>query len=223
MTHSEFTTKFNTNAKCIAYIEELRWGKKRQAVCVHCCSGNRMTKRGGTNIWHCNKCNLDSTVLLKSPMEHSRLPVTKWFEILYWMLFSNKNTSQISRQVKVPYKNLWYCCMRLKCYMFSPEERSMAITMRDDLRKFIKERGLSEKEQLRIGFFDKTVQELLSGYDEGNSDTESLTKYIVRKIKLRHKKLSRKYLAYYVAEYVYKQKNKDRRNLFGYFLQNAFV
>lgn len=168
-----FKKEFNTQEKCIKYLEKIRWGNR--PVCVHCGRGNRITTRKGTHIHHCNECNKDTTVLMNSPMQHSRLPLMKWFHIIYLMLHTNKTARQISRETKVAYQNIWHANMRIRCFMVTPETgQEIIITLRDDLRKFIKERGLSEKEELKVGGFDKTIQQLLSSYEGEKGNYQSL-------------------------------------------------
>lgn len=121
------TRKYDTQQKCIEYLEKERWGKL--PICSHCGTINQSTKRVGGCIYHCNYCNKDFTVLVGTIFEHSRLPLPKWFFIIYLMLEAKKGISatQISENAEVSYKTAWLTAMRIRCAMIEDIELSGVI------------------------------------------------------------------------------------------------
>jgi len=113
---------FDTQDKCIAYLEKLRWDKK--PVCLHCKS-EKVYKRKGSIKWHCNTCNKDYSVLFDTIFEETRLPLQQWFEIILFMNNAKMGVSaaEISRNTGVTYKTAWYCGMRARCAMINNEIR----------------------------------------------------------------------------------------------------
>ncbi len=119
---TELHKRFNTQLKCIAYLEKIRWGKKVRCVF---CNSDHLTKRKGSMKWHCNSCNKDFSVLYQTIFENTRLPLPKFFEI---MLFINNSKLGISameivRNTGVSYKTAWLTAMRTRCTMIDNELR----------------------------------------------------------------------------------------------------
>jgi transposase-like protein len=123
--------KFNTQDKCIAYLEKLRFGKK--VYCVLCGAGN-ITDRPGTIKWHCNSCNRDFSVLKDTIFEDSRLPLPKFFQVIVLMIQAKQgiSASQISRNVGITYKTAWYACHRVRCAMINNELRLEGMVEMDE-------------------------------------------------------------------------------------------
>jgi len=110
--------KFNTQKKCIKYLETVRWGKK--PICPHCGSDN--TVKIKTELrHHCNKsgCKRSFSVLVGTIFEESRLPLPKFFVIINLMLNAKNgiSASQLARLLDISYKTAWYSTMRIRCAM----------------------------------------------------------------------------------------------------------
>jgi transposase-like protein len=58
MNLNELALKYNTEEKCFAQLEKVRYGEK---PCCNFCDSHRLTKRKHSIKWHCNACNKDST------------------------------------------------------------------------------------------------------------------------------------------------------------------
>ena len=122
MNLSELYNKFGTQAKCIAYLEKLRWGKK--PACMLCGAMN-VTKRKDSIKWHCNSCNRDYTVLYGTIFENTRLPLPKFFEIMLLMVNAKMGISaaEMARDVGVKYQTAWFVAHRTRCAMINNELR----------------------------------------------------------------------------------------------------
>lgn len=132
MSLTELSKKFDTKEKCIAHLEKVKWGNT--PTCNFCGSTN--VRRRSTNYlqWHCNKCNRDTSVLVNSIFEDSRMPLPKWFQLIYLMLNAKKGISakQISRDIGVTYKTAWYSAMRVRCAMLDWGEQLEGIVEMDE-------------------------------------------------------------------------------------------
>lgn len=115
--------KYNTRAKCIRHLEDLRYGKGRSRdVYFPFCASLGVTKRKNSIKYHCNGCNKDFSVLMDTIFENTRLELPKWFQIIALMLNSKRgiSSSELSRHLDISYKTAWYCQMRVWCTMVDP-------------------------------------------------------------------------------------------------------
>ncbi len=83
-----------TNKECIDILEAFYWGTKK--ICPYCNSENhslRIIKNREINIYHCNNCNTDYTVLVNTIFQNTKLPLTKWFETILLTTQSTKKNS----------------------------------------------------------------------------------------------------------------------------------
>jgi len=131
MNLTQLANKYDTNEKCIAKLEAVRWGDK--PICPHCDS-DRMSKRSATIKWHCNNCNKDSTVLYGTIFENSKMPLNKWFQLIFLMINARMGISSknISRDIGVTYKTAWYSAMRVRCAMLDWSEQLEGIVEMDE-------------------------------------------------------------------------------------------
>ncbi|MEQ9099876.1 MAG: IS1595 family transposase [Imperialibacter sp.] len=114
---SNISTKFNTQAKCIAYLESLRWPDGK--VISPFTGTTQVTKRSNSNFYHCNATNKDFSVLNGTIFDHSRFPLPKWFQMIGLILNSKKGIAakELERNVNCSYKTAWYVGMRVRCAM----------------------------------------------------------------------------------------------------------
>jgi transposase-like protein len=143
MNLSQLHSKFGTQNKCIAYLEKLRWGK--HPYCVHCGSVN-VKKRHEVIRWHCNDCKKEFSALVGTIFEDTRLPLPKFFEIIFLMNNAKMGISaaEISRAVGVKYHTAWYACHRVRCAMIDNELRLEGIVEFDEAYMGGKKRNRSK-------------------------------------------------------------------------------
>jgi len=112
--------KYNTQQKCITYLEKLRWGTKPISPFT---GKDNVTKRKGTFKYHCNTTNTDFTVLYGTIFQDTRLPLPKWFMLIGLMLNAKKGipSTQLARDLGISYKTAWYCQMRVRCAMIETD------------------------------------------------------------------------------------------------------
>lgn len=113
---TEIYKRFNTQKKCISYLEEKRWGSK--PVCPYCAS-NKHSARKNENRYNCNSCKRSYSVLVGTIFESTKLPLTKWFMALVLILNAKKGISslQLGRDLGVNRKTAWYLQKRIRYAM----------------------------------------------------------------------------------------------------------
>lgn len=123
--------RFNTERKCIKYLEETRF--KDGIYCLHCRS-NKVYKRKNDTRWHCNTCKKDFSVLYGTIFENSKLPLPKWFTVIALMVNSKSGISakEIQRNIGGSYKTSWYSAMRARCAMIETPELIEGIVEMDE-------------------------------------------------------------------------------------------
>ena len=113
---SEVYKRFNTQNKCIRYLESKRWGSK--PTCPYCGS-SRHSIRKNEFRYNCNRCRRSYSVLIGTLFESTKLPLTKWFVAITLILNAKKGISslQLGRDIGVNRKTAWYLQKRIRTAM----------------------------------------------------------------------------------------------------------
>ena len=85
------------------------YGSEQQ--CAHCGCKRFFHTRNGTGrlLWECFICGYQSSCIVGTVMEHTHLPLRRWFLAMY-LLTQNKNAISalaLKRQLGVSYKTAW--------------------------------------------------------------------------------------------------------------------
>ncbi len=117
MNIKEIQKKFNTDAKCLSYLEKMRWGKS--VTCTYCSSKNTKRLKNEAKRHHCNTCQRNFSVTVGTIFEHTRYPLSDWFLMIGFMLTSKRGISakQLQRNMGCTYKTAWYTAMRVRSAM----------------------------------------------------------------------------------------------------------
>lgn len=131
MNLTQLSLKYNTQEKCIQHLEAVRWNGT--PCCPHCNSTN-MLKRKKSFRWHCKSCRVDSTVMFGTIFEASKMPLPKWFQLIFIVLNAKKGISamQLSRDIGITYKSAWFSAMRVRCAMLDWGEKLEGIVEMDE-------------------------------------------------------------------------------------------
>lgn len=105
---SDFIKAYGTEAQCEAALIRARWpGGFR---CPRC-KGIRASqfRRRALLTWQCAHCNHQTSLVAGTLMEHTRLPLTKWFLAIYLVTQSKTNIAALAlrRQLGVSWKTAW--------------------------------------------------------------------------------------------------------------------
>lgn len=114
----DFQKHFDTDAKCRAYLEDHRWGKT--PCCVRCASVN-VTRMKGGSVFQCNEkeCRKQSSVLMGTVFENTKIPLTKWFLAIYILSNHSKGMSsmQLASWMGITYKSAWFLSQRIRAML----------------------------------------------------------------------------------------------------------
>lgn len=128
----EIQQKYNTEAKCIAKLEELRWGKT--VICPYCDSKRSRVVKSEVGRHSCKNCKRSFTVKIDTIFESSRLPYRKWFLIIGLVLNSKSGLAakEIQRNIGCSYKTAYYAAMRIRIGMLMPDSKLNGIIEMDE-------------------------------------------------------------------------------------------
>src|SRR5450759_2702368 len=98
------------------WFENLRWPDG--VVCPHCGTVGRAYARSRPGLYRCaeKECRKDFTVMTKSVMESSHIPLRLWAQAFTLLCSSKKGMSahQVHRTLKITYKSAWFLCHRIR-------------------------------------------------------------------------------------------------------------
>jgi transposase-like protein len=123
MTIIEVQKKYNTQAKCLKLLEQLRWGKV--VKCTYCGSTKTNRQKSEKTRHTCKNCKRSFSVFVDTIFEDTRLPLPKWFVIITMMINSKSGISakEIQRNTGVSYKTAYYTAMRVRIGMLMKETK----------------------------------------------------------------------------------------------------
>lgn len=119
--------ELNTEEKCLAFLEKMRWPKG--VKCIACESNRigRIVTKGKTNkktgktgpdrkLFQCNDCRFQFTATTGTVYHDTHLPLHKWFLAIALITESKKGISanQLSRALGVQYRTAWYLAHRIR-------------------------------------------------------------------------------------------------------------
>jgi transposase-like protein len=128
----EVNKNYNTQAKCLKLLEQMRWGKN--VKCTFCDSNNVKTIKTEQGRYSCKNCNKSFSVIVGTIFEETRMELPKWFQIITLMLNAKSSISakEIERNLGVTYKTAYYACMRIRIGMLMPETKLNGIIEMDE-------------------------------------------------------------------------------------------
>jgi transposase-like protein len=127
---------YNTEDKCRAYLETLRW--PAGPVCPDCASKDTARLGGREEVIRCKSCERQFTVKVDTLFNDSHLPLTKWFLATYILCASKKGVSALQLKGMLGiggYKTAWYLTHRIRQAMMhanGAEEKLSGIVEIDD-------------------------------------------------------------------------------------------
>ncbi len=105
----EFQRQYATEEQCESALFASRWPQGWR--CARCaCSQSFCTRNGtGRKLWECLICGYQSSSIVGTVFEHTKLPLSVWFLAIYLMTQSKNAVSalELMRQLGVTYKTAW--------------------------------------------------------------------------------------------------------------------
>jgi transposase-like protein len=115
----EFENQFGTEEACRLYLEHLRW--RDGFRCPRC--GGADAWRMSRGLWLCQRCRRQTSVIVGTIFERSRLPLTLWFRAM-WHVTNQKNGASaltIQRRLGLgSYQTAWVWLHKLRRAMVRP-------------------------------------------------------------------------------------------------------
>lgn len=118
----DITAQFATEAKCLDYLEHMRW--PNGVACVHCgvMNASTITRKTGKNkrarIYQCleKECGKQFSATSGTIFNDTHLPLTKWFLAIALICEAKKGMSakQLERHLGVNYRTAWHLCHRIR-------------------------------------------------------------------------------------------------------------
>jgi transposase-like protein len=109
--------RFNSEEKCRAYLEELRWPEGVR--CPRCVVETTISRIKTRSQFECDACGYQFSVTSGTVFHDSHLPLWKWFMAVYLIGESKKGISsnQLKRMLGVSYKTAWHLSHRIRSAM----------------------------------------------------------------------------------------------------------
>ena len=135
------TVDFNTEDKCLDYLEAMRWPK---GVCCIACGSLKVarvtreakSKNKRTRIYQCleKECKHQFTPTAGTIFHDSHLPLQKWFMAIALICEAKKGVSacQMQRHLGVHYRTAWHLCHRIREAMKDDESPLIGVVELDE-------------------------------------------------------------------------------------------
>lgn len=124
-TFEEFLEWFSSEEDCAQYLESIRWPEG--FVCPECAGTKAWrTDRG---LWHCQRCQRQSSVTAGTVFEDSRKPLRLWFHVM-WMMMAQKTGLSAKNLCDTygfgSYQTAWGWLRKLRSVMVRPGRELLA-------------------------------------------------------------------------------------------------
>jgi transposase-like protein len=119
--------ELNTEDKCIAFLEKMRWPEGVKCLACESARITRITSKGKTSkktgktgpdrkLYQCNECRFQFTATTGTVYHDTHLPLAKWFLAIALISESKKGISanQLARALGVQYRTAWYLAHRIR-------------------------------------------------------------------------------------------------------------
>lgn len=121
----DFQLQYGTEEQCESALFASRWPSGWR--CSKCaCTRSFMTRNGphGRQLWECLVCGYQSSSIVGTVFEHTKLPLSAWFLAIYLMTQSKNAIAslELMRQLGVSYKTAWSVKHKLLQTMLLREE-----------------------------------------------------------------------------------------------------
>lgn len=108
----------------MVHLESVRW--KNIPKCPYCGSINQTPLKKEPR-YHCNKCNRNYSVTVRTIFHKTHLPIQKWFLAISFILDAKKGISarQLARHLDINRNTAWRISMKIRDAMFEPEQQNL--------------------------------------------------------------------------------------------------
>ena len=105
----EFFERYGSEVQCEAALVASRWPQGWRCARCSCSRSFQTHNRSGRPLWECFLCGYQSSSIVGTVFEHTKLPLSIWFLAIYLMTQSKNSVSalELKRQLGVSYKTAW--------------------------------------------------------------------------------------------------------------------
>jgi transposase-like protein len=179
--------KFNSEERCRAYLEELRWPDG-----VRCprCDSDKVSRLHDRDQYDCDSCRYQFSVTSGTIMHDTHLPLWKWFLAVYMMVESKKSVSanQLRRSLHVAPKTAWHLCHRIRSALQTPAALLAGIVEIDETyigprkprHKGTSKRGRGTSKQMVVGAVQR--KGAISMQTANKADRKTLRQFILENV-----------------------------------------
>jgi ribosomal protein L37AE/L43A len=104
MSLDDFFARYGTQTRCATALEASQW--PQGFVCPHCgATAHSRFRADGREYRQCAQCRVQTSLTCGTLFEHSKLPLTKWFQAMYLVTQNKNDLSALSLK-----RHLGVCC-----------------------------------------------------------------------------------------------------------------
>lgn len=105
--------KFGTDQACLDFIVQEKWGG---IPTCHKCGSIQSYYLKSRKIYKCKECSTQYSVIQGTLFEKSRIPLTKWFEAIYFFTTTKGISScQLAKHLGLPQPTAYKMMQRMRC------------------------------------------------------------------------------------------------------------
>lgn len=122
MSLSQFLTNYGGEPQCESTLENSRWPQGFQ--CPKCMTKDHSSyRRGRVKVFQCRACRSQTTLTEGTIFHSTKLPLTKWFQAMYFLSQTKNNVSilELRRLVGLSYPAAWRMKHKLMQVMYERE------------------------------------------------------------------------------------------------------
>jgi hypothetical protein len=179
--------EFDNEDAAFMHFESIVWPNGPR--CPHCGGVERLirlkSKSVRAGLWECCKCRKQFTAKIGTFLEHSRLPMTKWLQVVYLMASSKTDIPayRLCRIVEMQYNTAWFIARHLREAM-RRLNRGKAKAQAELSKK--SEKGVKIRET-QVAKFRAAVREL--GHEESEDSYDALLRKLAQQKPMRRRVL----------------------------------
>jgi transposase-like protein len=131
----EFMSRFGAEEQCEQALAQARWPQGWRCARCNCSRFGRTQNRLGRPLWECFLCGYQSSSIVGTIFENTKLPLAKWFLAMHLLTQSKNGVSalELSRHLGVSYKSAWSMKHKLLSVMALREQgRKLDATVQID-------------------------------------------------------------------------------------------
>lgn len=120
-----FLRDYGEESQCEAALVKARW--PQGYVCGRCQCTRFSPTHNGRRLWQCKDCGYQSSAIVGTVMEHTKLPLTTWFLAMYFLSQSKNGISALAlkRHLGVSYPTAWLLRHKLMQVMYEREQATV--------------------------------------------------------------------------------------------------